>query len=128
MESARRYPISWKRLKQMGMRLISAIWTKMRQNVASWKILKRTEFGSIVDYAIKTKIEFVYIRSNHNANPFTIQMVKRMKKAGMKIVMEIPTYPYDQEYFNKSMRSVISFPLSVNSELRRQTHSNSLRA
>lgn len=68
------------------------------------KILKRTEFGSIVDYAIKTNIEFVYIRSNHNANPFTIRMVKRMKKAGMKVVMEIPTYPYDQEYFIKSMR------------------------
>lgn len=68
------------------------------------KILKRIEFASIVDYAIHTKIGFVYIRSNHNANPFTINMVKRMKKAGMKVVMEIPTYPYDQEYFNKSMR------------------------
>lgn len=68
------------------------------------KIYKRTEFNSIVSYAIKTKIEFVYIRSNHNANPFTIHMVKRMKKAGIRVVMEIPTYPYDQEYFNKSMR------------------------
>ena len=68
------------------------------------KILKRTEFSSIVDYAIKAEISFVYIRSNHNANPFTIHMVRRMKKAGMKVVMEIPTYPYDQEYFNKSMR------------------------
>lgn len=68
------------------------------------KILKRTEFGSIVDFAINSRIDFVYIRSNHNANPFTINMVKRMKKAGMKVVMEIPTYPYDQEYFNKSMR------------------------
>lgn len=68
------------------------------------KIFKRTEFCSIVDYAIKTEISFVYIRSNHNANPFTIHMVRRMKKAGMKVVMEIPTYPYDQEYFNKSMR------------------------
>ena len=68
------------------------------------KILKRTEFGSIVDYAVKKQINFVYIRSNHNANPFTIHMVRRMKKAGMKVVMEIPTYPYDQEYFNKAMR------------------------
>ena len=68
------------------------------------KILKRTEFGSIVSYAIKKQIDFVYIRSNHNANLFTIRMVKRMKKAGMKVVMEIPTYPYDQEYFNRSMR------------------------
>jgi hypothetical protein len=73
-------------------------------NGTKGKILKRTEFGSIVDYAVKNSIEFVYIRSNHNANPFTINMVKRMKKAEMKVVMEIPTYPYDQEYFNKSMR------------------------
>ena len=68
------------------------------------KILKRTEFGSIVDYAITQHIDFVYIRSNHNANPFTIHMIRRMKKVGMKVVMEIPTYPYDQEYFNKAMR------------------------
>ena len=68
------------------------------------KILKRTEFGSIVDYAITQQIDFVYIRSNHNANPFTIHMIRRMKKVGMKVVMEIPTYPYDQEYFNKAMR------------------------
>ena len=67
------------------------------------KILKRTEFGSIIDYAVKNQINFVYIRSNHNANPFTIHMVRRMKKAGMKVVMEIPTYPYDQEYFYKKM-------------------------
>ena len=73
-------------------------------NGTKGKILKRTEFSSVVDFAINSKIDFVYIRSNHNANPFTIIMVKRMKQAGMKVVMEIPTYPYDQEYFNKSMR------------------------
>ena len=68
------------------------------------KILKRTEFNSIVNYAVDHQIGFVYIRSNHNANPFTINMVKRMKKTGMKVVMEIPTYPYDQEYFDKWMQ------------------------
>lgn len=67
------------------------------------KILKRTEFSSIVKYAIKKNITFVYIRSNHNANPFTINMIKRMKKAGMKVVMEIPTYPYDAEYLSQGM-------------------------
>ena len=39
------------------------------------KILKRIEFCSIVNYAISQKTNFVYIRSNHNANPFTIWMV-----------------------------------------------------
>lgn len=67
------------------------------------KILKRIEFSSIVKYAIKKNITFVYIRSNHNANPFTINMVKKMKKAGMKVVMEIPTYPYDAEYLSQGM-------------------------
>ncbi len=62
------------------------------------KIKKRTEFSSIAQYAIDNLIKYVYIRSNHNANPFTIKMVKRMKQAGMKVAMEIPTYPYDQEY------------------------------
>ena len=71
------------------------------------KIFKRTEFASIVNYAIKENIAFVYIRSNHNANPFTINMVRKMKKAGMKVVMEIPTYPYDAEYISQSMSKQI---------------------
>lgn len=62
------------------------------------KILKRIEFASITKYTKDNKIDLVYIRSNHNANPFTIKMVKNMKGNGAKVVMEIPTYPYDEEY------------------------------
>lgn len=61
------------------------------------KLLKRIEFDSIADYAIREKIRFVYIRSDHNANPFTIRMIKKMRKADICVVMEIPTYPYDNE-------------------------------
>ena len=61
------------------------------------KILKRIEFDSIAQYSIQHKIEFVYMRSDHNANPFTINMIRKMKKAGIRVVMEIPTYPYDHE-------------------------------
>lgn len=63
------------------------------------KILKRTDFSSVVRYAADAGVSFVYIRSNNNASPFTVNMVKRMKAAGMKVVMEIPTYPYDAEYY-----------------------------
>lgn len=73
------------------------------------KILKRTEFRSITRYAKQEQIEFVYIRSNHNANPFTIRMVEQMKRAGMKVVMEIPTYPYDSEYEAQGMNRRIFF-------------------
>lgn len=71
------------------------------------KILKRIEYSSIVEYAKNENIDFVYMRSDHNANPFTIHMVYQMRKAGIKVVMEIPTYPYDQEYVGFSRRKLL---------------------
>ena len=68
------------------------------------KLLKRTEYSSIIEYARKERIDFVYMRSDHNANPFTIHMVRKLKETGIKVVMEIPTYPYDQEYESLSRR------------------------
>ncbi len=62
------------------------------------KILKRTDFSAISNYVKENQIDLVYIRSNHNANLFTINMIKNMKAYGAKVVMEIPTYPYDNEY------------------------------
>ena len=62
------------------------------------KLYKRFEFNSVFRYIIKNQIDLVYIRSDHNANPFTIRLVSKIKKAGIHVVMEIPTYPYDQEY------------------------------
>lgn len=62
-------------------------------------ILKgRTCFDKIAQYAIESQTEFVYIRSFHNANPFTIKLFSKLHKANIKIALEIPTYPYDQEY------------------------------
>ena len=71
------------------------------------KILKRIDFSAISRYVKDNHINIVYIRSNHNANPFTIRMVKQMKKYGAKVVMEIPTYPYDSEYEAQGMSKQI---------------------
>lgn len=68
------------------------------------KLYKRFEFNSIARYAIENNINLVYIRSDHNANPFTIRLVRKMKQAGIHIVMEIPTFPYDQEYTSSFMK------------------------
>ena len=70
----------------------------------SAKIRKRFDFSFIANYVSQEKIALVYIRSFHNANPFTIHMVKQLKHAGAKVVMEIPTYPYDQEYVTRFMK------------------------
>lgn len=74
---------------------------------AGWKgkIKKRFEYESVVHYVREQHIDYVYMRSNHNANPFTIRMLRRMKKTGIRIVMEIPTYPYDQEYITPFMKT-----------------------
>lgn len=68
------------------------------------KIRKRVYYSPIVKYARREGIGLVYIRSYHNANPFTLRLVKRLKHTGAKVVMEIPTYPYDQEYVTRSMK------------------------
>lgn len=69
------------------------------------KIRRRLSYRPIYRYAQREKIDFVYIRSYHNANPFTIRLVKQLKRQGARVVMEIPTYPYDQEYVTPGMKA-----------------------
>ncbi len=59
---------------------------------------KRICYNVIYEYIIKQNIKLVYMRSDHNANPFTIYFLQKLKRQGVKVIMEIPTYPYDQEY------------------------------
>lgn len=61
-------------------------------------IKKRTCYGSVLQYAVRQRIDLVYVRSFHNANPFTIRLFRKLRQGGIKTVMEIPTFPYDQEY------------------------------
>lgn len=68
------------------------------------KIKKRFSYKAIKQYVLRERITFVYIRSFHNANPFTVRLVKALKRHGVKVVMEIPTYPYDQEYVTPRMK------------------------
>lgn len=62
------------------------------------KIKKRIDYAGLTDYVSREGFAMVYIRSYHNANPFTIGMIQKFRASGAKVVMEIPTYPYDQEY------------------------------
>lgn len=62
------------------------------------KLRKRLDFSPILRYLESEQIDLLYIRSYHNANPATIRFVKAAKRLGVRILLEIPTYPYDQEY------------------------------
>lgn len=64
-------------------------WAGLRQ---------RTDYKCIYDYCIGEKIEFIYARCFQNANPWLIRFFKKLRKAGIHAVTEIPTYPYDGEF------------------------------
>ena len=66
-------------------------------------IRQRLDYNCIYDYCIKEGIQFVYARCFQNANPWLISFFKKLKKAGIHAVTEIPTYPYDSEF--------VGFPL-----------------
>ena len=61
---------------------------------------QRIDYDCIYDYCLREKIEFVYARCFQNANPWLISFFKKLRKAGIKAVTEIPTYPYDEEFKN----------------------------
>ena len=63
---------------------------------------QRMDYGCILDYCRREKIEFVYARCFMNANPFLVRFFKQLKCAGIKAVTEIPTYPYDKEFTGSS--------------------------
>ena len=59
---------------------------------------QRTSYGAIYNYCVAQGIQMVYARCFQNANPWLNHFFGKLKKAGIKAVMEIPTYPYDQEF------------------------------
>ena len=68
-------------------------------------LCQRVDYDCIYDYCIREGIEFVYARCFQNANPWLIRFFKKLKKAGIHAVTEIPTYPYDQEFKNFDWKS-----------------------
>jgi glycosyltransferase involved in cell wall biosynthesis len=59
---------------------------------------QRISYGEVYNYCISKGIQMVYARCFQNANPWLNLFFGRLKKASIKAVMEIPTYPYDQEF------------------------------
>ena len=59
---------------------------------------QRTSYGALRDYCVLNGIQMVYARCFQNANPWLVSFFRELKGAGIRSVMEIPTYPYDQEF------------------------------
>jgi hypothetical protein len=73
------------------------------------KFQRRYKYKNLYKYIKSNKIDFVYIRYIHFANPFFISFLKKLKKTGIIVLLELPTYPYDQEYKNASINAKMAF-------------------
>ena len=63
-------------------------------------VRQRLDFAAVYRYCLAQHIVFVYARCFQNASPVLIQFFKKLRKAGIHAVTEIPTYPYDTEFEN----------------------------
>jgi hypothetical protein len=72
-------------------------------------IRQRLNYNCIYEYCIREQIEFVYARSFQNATPWLILFFKRVRRAGIRTVTEIPTYPYDLEYNTHIVKQPLRF-------------------
>lgn len=68
-------------------------------------IRQRTGYGCVLRYCTDNGIDFVYARSFMNAAPPLISLFRRLRRAGIHAVTEIPTYPYDGEFVGFSFLS-----------------------
>lgn len=66
---------------------------------------QRISYGCVFRYCRDHGISFVYARSFQNASPWLIRLFRRLRRAGIRAVTEIPTYPYDGEF--------VGFPFMV---------------
>ncbi len=65
---------------------------------SKWASIKhRYDFSSVIHYCKENNIEMVYARSYMNASPCVVKFFKELNKCGIQSVIEIPTFPYDQE-------------------------------
>lgn len=74
--------------------------------------------GDIARWCERNGVEMVYVRSFHNASPLTVSLFRRLRRAGIEVAMEIPTFPYDSEYAGFGWREQVK--LRVDRLFRRQ--------
>lgn len=69
------------------------------------KLKRRYYYINIKKYIIKNKKNFdlIYFRYNQSANPFNTKLVKKISKSKIRLVSEIPTFPYDKEMNGTSL-------------------------
>lgn len=77
---------------------------KSRIFLKLFSLLLRWNFRDVEDYIYRNNIELIYIRYEIASNYGFIKFLKNLKIKNIKILLEIPTYPYDQELLNGNFK------------------------
>ena len=64
-------------------------------------------YNKLQDYILNKEFEFIYVRYNHFADRYFINFLKNLKSEGIKIFLEIPTYPYDEEIKDMKIKNIL---------------------
>ncbi|MEA5006401.1 MAG: glycosyltransferase family 1 protein [Rikenellaceae bacterium] len=76
------------------------------------KFFKWFKFSNLTKHILKERYDLIYIRSFYNTNPPLLRMLKRLQNAGIRVVMEYPTYPYDKETEGANLNYALIFWLN----------------
>ena len=98
-------------------RLVGGTAIRTFGNGFSAKLLKRMSYSDITDYIRRENIRFLYIRHDLNANPLLTKWLRSIRRLGVRIVLEIPTYPYDAEFREAGFKE--KFQLRIDRMFRR---------
>ncbi len=82
------------------------------------KIESRIKYRNLYRYIIASEIKLVFIRYAHFANPFFISFLIKLRQNDIKVLLEIPTYPYDQEYKNLKFANRILMGIEKRSRMK----------
>lgn len=105
-------------VKEINKRFYYVVNEKMLTSLGTYRasnILRRCRFKDIYNYIVQHDINFIYIRYVHIATPFFVFFLKKLKAHGIKIYMELPTYPYDQEYKDSKLQLKLLMAIEKNS-------------
>ena len=68
-------------------------------------------YSWIVEYVNNKDIQFLFIRYTQNADPLFLRFLKTCKRCHIKVLLEIPTYPYDGEF--ESQKTILKLQIKV---------------
>ncbi|MFA5713938.1 MAG: glycosyltransferase [Bacteroidales bacterium] len=76
----------------------------------SWaKFIKWFRFKKVTKYIVENGYQLLYVRSFYNTTPSLLKMFRRVKESGVKVAVELPTYPYNREFDKIPLRNKFTF-------------------